>query len=250
MSNLPLSLTYLRTCAMMFSIYCVFYGVTQWLEDGRGLSPIAAGLVLLPMTGLATVVSVPVSRRNLVRGSLLAAAGATLVVGALLSLMNVHTAMVVLVVTTLIFGVAVGLASVSNQAALVAQVPSAQLGTASGLLRTFTYIGAILSSVLTGAAYSRGVTTSGLHTIAVALIVVAILVLALCAFDRRLPWRALRSETGLKQQHETGVPDDEGHQENLQEVPNVEEFNCSEQSGRSHHRGGRRDRARDRDRIG
>jgi hypothetical protein len=28
MSNLPLSLTYLRTCAMMFSVYCVFYGVT------------------------------------------------------------------------------------------------------------------------------------------------------------------------------------------------------------------------------
>jgi MFS family permease len=100
----------------------------------------------------------------------------------------------VLVVTTLIFGVAVGLASVSNQAALVAQVPSAQLGTASGLLRTFTYIGAILSSVLTGAAYSKGVTTSGLHTIAVALIVVAILVLALCTVDRRLPWRAFRRD--------------------------------------------------------
>jgi hypothetical protein len=49
------------------------------------------------------------------------------------------------------------------------------------------------------------VTSSGLHTIALAPIAVAIAVLALYAFDRRLPWRALGSETGQKQ-HETGSP--------------------------------------------
>src|SRR5258708_12355182 len=44
------------------------------MEGARGLAPEQAGLVLLPMGAVAAFVSHPVSRRNLVRGPLVACA--------------------------------------------------------------------------------------------------------------------------------------------------------------------------------
>lgn len=52
--------------------------VTQWLEAGRGFSAISTGLLLLPMTALSGVIIAPISRRNLVRGPVIAASIACL----------------------------------------------------------------------------------------------------------------------------------------------------------------------------
>jgi hypothetical protein len=51
----------------MLCIYTVFYGLIQWIEAGRGLSAMSAGLMLLPMTVLSGLIVRPVSQRNLLR---------------------------------------------------------------------------------------------------------------------------------------------------------------------------------------
>ena len=73
-SNRALTRTYLRFGLVLLCLYVVLYGITQWVEGVRGLSETEAGLMLLPMTLVSGLVIAPVSRRNLVRGPVIAAA--------------------------------------------------------------------------------------------------------------------------------------------------------------------------------
>jgi hypothetical protein len=58
-TNRALSRTYLRVALTMMCAYTVLYGVTQWLQAGRGLSAEDAGLLLLPMTAVSAVPARP-----------------------------------------------------------------------------------------------------------------------------------------------------------------------------------------------
>ncbi len=55
--NQALNRTYLRWAVLCLCIYTVLYGVTEWLQAGRGLSPLDAGLLLLPMSAVAAVIA-------------------------------------------------------------------------------------------------------------------------------------------------------------------------------------------------
>ena len=72
-SNGALTRTYIRTGLTFLGIYTVLYGITQWIEVGRGFSAEQAGLLMLPLTAVSIVVARPVSARNLVRGPLIVA---------------------------------------------------------------------------------------------------------------------------------------------------------------------------------
>ncbi|MCQ4043066.1 MFS transporter [Streptantibioticus rubrisoli] len=188
--NRALSATYLRTAVTMLVPYAILYGLPQWLQESRGLSAIMIGLLLLPMSLLASLVAIPFSRRQLVRMPLLAAAGSALG-GALVMVFFGHgTPVIVIATVTLLFGVTTGLGSVGNQTALYAQVSPDQIGTASGLLRTFTYLGAILSSSLVGLAFGRTANDAGLHILAIALAALASLLL-LTTIASRVPANTL-----------------------------------------------------------
>ena len=64
-SNLALTRTYLRWALAGLCIYTVLYGLTQWLQAGRGISAQETGLLLLPMSALAAVLTRPrPDRRN------------------------------------------------------------------------------------------------------------------------------------------------------------------------------------------
>lgn len=184
-----LSRTYLRTVASFLVTTSVMYGYTQWLQESRGMSATAAGLAVLPITGVAALVSAPVARRNLVRAPLLVSAVAALLAAAGLWFLDSGTTVPLLVGVTVLAGLHVGLATVGNQAALYVQAPVEALGTASGFLRTSVYLGSIGSATVIGSAFGNGVTDGGLHTMAVVLLVASSVLLALTAGDRRLPWR-------------------------------------------------------------
>jgi hypothetical protein len=64
---------------------------------------------------------------------------------------------------------------------------AAVVGTASGIYRTFGYIGSIASATITGIFFHTQVDDHGLHQIALVLIGVSALVLAMVLLDRRLP---------------------------------------------------------------
>jgi sugar phosphate permease len=101
-----------------------------------------------------------------------------------------QSAVVWIVAITVAFGITLGTGSISNQLVLYAAVPAAQIGTASGLFRTFGYIGSIASSAMIGVTFRNTVSDGGLHVIGAIMAVVSIAALALTLADRSLPGSA------------------------------------------------------------
>jgi MFS family permease len=184
--NLALTRSYLRWAVMCLCIYTVLYGVTQWLQAGRGLSALAAGLVLLPMSAVGGIIARPVSQRNLLRAPLLVAGVSCLAGSAGVLLLTSSTPLAAIVGVTLLFGITIGTGASANQTALYAQVEAAQIGTASGLFRTFGYIGSIASSAIISIVFHASVSDHGLHVIAVIMTAVSAAALVLTVADRRL----------------------------------------------------------------
>ena len=184
--NAALTRTYLRYALVALCVYVVLYGITQWLEAGRHMSALGAGLLLLPMSVISGVVAVPISRRNLIRGPVIVAALASLVGSAGVLVLASGTNIVWIVLITLAFGVALATAASGNQIALYTQAPREQLGVASGLFRTFGYVGSIASSAITGIVFHKSVSDSGVHLIGLIMIGVSIFAVGLSVFDRRL----------------------------------------------------------------
>jgi MFS family permease len=191
-SNKALARTYLRFGLVMLCIYVVMYGITQWIEAVRGLSETEAGLLLLPMTLLSGLVILPVSRRNLVRGPVIAAAVGCLAGSAGVLALSRGSSIGWVIVITLAFGVVTGFATGGNQTSLYSQAPADQLGTASGLLRTFGYIGSIASSAITGIVFRTHVTDGGVHLIGWIMVAVSLVLVLVSVGDRALP-----AKTGL-----------------------------------------------------
>ena len=184
--NLALTRTYLRWAVLCLCIYTVLYGVTQWLQAARGLSPLDAGLLLLPMSAVSAVIARPVSQRNLLRMPLVTAAAACLAGSAGVLILTTSTPVAWIVVITLLFGVATGTGASANQTALYTQVDAGQIGTASGLLRTFGYLGSIASSAIIAITFRTSVSDHGLHVTGVIMVAVSVLALVLIAADRHL----------------------------------------------------------------
>lgn len=178
--------TYLRFAIVMLCSYVVLYGITQWLEAVRGLSEFSAGLLLLPMTLVSGLVVIPVSRRNLIRSPLLVAAVACVAAG--IAVLFLHTAawFVLTLVITIVLGIAQGAGVSSNTTALYTQTRAEQLGTASGLLRSFGYLGSIASSAIIGIVFHHDVSNAGITTIGWIMLAVSLFLLSITAFDRTL----------------------------------------------------------------
>jgi MFS family permease len=185
-ANRALSRTYLRVALTMMCAYTVLYGVTQWLQAGRGLSAEDAGLLLLPMTAVSAVLARPISTRNLVRAPLIAGAVSCLLGSAGVLVLVTSTPIVWIVVITLLFGITLGASISANQTTLYSQVAADQLGTASGLFRTFGYLGSIASSALISIVFHTHVNDHGLHTIGLIMVIVSVLGLIVVLADRNV----------------------------------------------------------------
>jgi MFS family permease len=184
--NLPLIRTYIRTLLAQTIAYAVLYGFTQWLESGRGLSATGAGLVLLPMSLVGIGVSTLTGRRPEFRAKLLVGAFSQVVACSLMLLLSDHSAIWLPILVAVVMGLPQGLNSLANQNAVYYQADPARVGASAGLLRTFTYLGAMVAAAAYGAFFRNGAGTTGLHHFAVFLIVVAALLLAVILSDRSL----------------------------------------------------------------
>ncbi|MER6947505.1 hydrolase [Nonomuraea sp. NPDC000554] len=184
--NAPLLATYGRQLLAYTTSYAFLYGFTQWLEEGRSLSPSAAGLVLLPMSAAAIAVTAVTGRRAEVRGKLVVGAVTQLAGCAALLLVGSSTAVWLLALVGALIGVPQGLNGLANQNALYAQADPSRMGSSAGLLRTFMYLGAVLASAANAACYRHGATTGGLHQLVWLLLGIAVLFLAVTLADRSL----------------------------------------------------------------
>ncbi|MFT4211296.1 MAG: MFS transporter [Microbacterium sp.] len=185
----PLVRTYLRQALTLMAAYTVLYGYVQWLEQGRGLGAGISGLVMLPMSAVAAVSAAVISRRAYIRVPLLISALAIIAGGVAMLFVDGGTSVVLLVGLSLVFGVVMGMNSTSNQAALYTQTTAAEMGVASGLLRTAAYLGAIFASAVIGLIFPGQADDAGLRLMAAVLVTVGIGVLLLVVLDRRIPVR-------------------------------------------------------------
>lgn len=185
-SNLALTRTYVRFAIVMLCSYVVLYGITQWLQATRDVSEVATGLLLLPMTLISGIVVIPVSRRNLIRGPLLLAALGCAAAGVAVLFLHTGAWLVLTLLITLLLGVAQGAALSSNTTALYTQAPADLIGTASGLLRSFGYLGSIASSAIIGVVFLDSATDAGVGTIGWIMLGVSVVLLAITYFDRSL----------------------------------------------------------------
>ena len=70
-------------------------------------------------------------------------------------------------------GLPQGLNGLANQTALYQQADPARIGSSAGLLRTCVYVGALISAAANAHFFQYGATTSGLHEMAIFLLVVS-----------------------------------------------------------------------------
>ncbi|WP_328470971.1 MFS transporter [Streptomyces sp. NBC_00448] len=184
--NRPLSLTYLRHGMTYLVVYCVMYGYAQWLEDAHGYSSATAGLLMLPMSVAAMATSLLGARTKGIRAPLITAAVLLLGGSGLLLAAGHTTPAVALGAAGALFGLPQGLTSTANQAAVYAQAPSGETGSAAGLQRTSQYLGAITAASLIGLFYGRRATDAGLHEMALTSAGLGVAVLVLTVADRSL----------------------------------------------------------------
>lgn len=184
--NAPLRRTYLRNAGMSVGQYCVLYGLSQWIEQSRHLSPIATGLTLLPMAFIGAVSSGIVSRWSWLRLPLTGSGIAAALGGVLMLGLRADSSVVLVLLVSLLFGISMGVGVVGNQAALYLQSPAEDIAVASGLLRTSSYIGAVFSASLIGVTYGSEASDAGLHTIAWVLVGIGVALALAAVLDRAL----------------------------------------------------------------
>ncbi|MCG2796929.1 MAG: MFS transporter [Cellulomonas sp.] len=192
--NGPLLRTYLRQLLFAVVSYSIVYGYPQWMEGSRGLSPSAAGLLVLPMFASAITVTALSGRRPQIRGKLVVGAVALLAGAATLLLVDDRSPMWLLVAIALLLGVPQGLNSLANQNAVYHQARADRVGSAAGLLRTAMYLGAIVSSAAAAAAYGTRASTAGLHHLVLLLLGCSALLCVVVLTDRSL--RRVGNEPG------------------------------------------------------
>ncbi|MEU6511227.1 MFS transporter [Streptomyces sp. NPDC046942] len=200
----PLSLLRRRTvvisCVTGFAFMAGFYGMvfvfSLYLQQERGLSPLATGLAFVPMTVLSAFIN-PISARAAERfGPRVPIAGGLLLMTAgLLALAAVpgSTPTWALALLMLPVGTGIALASPPTTGLLVNSVPAERTGTASGIFNTSRQLGGALAVAVFGALISdQADVLPGIH---LSLLLAALLLAAAAAASTFL--RPVRHPSGL-----------------------------------------------------
>jgi MFS family permease len=185
--NRPLQRTYLRQLLVGLGTYAALYGTSQWMEQSAHLSASAVGFILIPFSGLSIILARVISGRGWIRWPLVLSGVALLLTAGVVLLIQHDSSVFLLIGMTLLFGFTNGFASFANQATLYVQTPAAEIAVASGLYRTFSYVGAIFSASLIGITFGRSATDAGLHTLGWVLAGIAVVIVLMVVLDRRIP---------------------------------------------------------------
>jgi DHA2 family multidrug resistance protein-like MFS transporter len=159
-----LRLSALANATTMFALTGLLFFSAQYLVLVHGLSPMDAGLVLLPgfvVTILAGLAAARLGRRYPLRalvpaGLLLAASGYVLC-----TLLGAGSSVAVLLAASVLVGAGIGLSETITNDAILAAAPPDRAGSASAVSETAYEIGAVLGTAVLGsvlsAAYRAGV---------------------------------------------------------------------------------------------
>ena len=127
---------------------------TLYLQDVRGLSPLQAGLYIIPMAALQLVFSVVSGRLVAHRGSrlsLLAGGGAMTAAALMLTVLTPQTSSAYLLGSYALFGAGMGLLNPPITNTAVSGMPGAQAGVAAAIASTSRQVGMTLGVAVIGA---------------------------------------------------------------------------------------------------
>ncbi len=127
---------------------------TLYLQDIRGLSPLDAGLYTLPMAGVMLVIAPLAGRIVGARGPRLPLIGGSVAViasGLILTEITAHTAISVLFVAYVLFGLGMGLINPPITNTAVSGMPPSQAGVAAAVASTGRQVGGTLGVAVLGA---------------------------------------------------------------------------------------------------
>lgn len=185
-SNPALVGTYLRIVLTFVVTYGVIFGVTPWLQEGRGLSGSAAGLLVFVMSAFAIVASVMGTWGSRPFWVLLVTA-LFLLAGSLAAVPLVGTSPIFYIGFTMsLFGVANGMAQVANQVMVYRASPAAQVAASAGLSRTAQYVGAMTATGAIALAHSPGPQDRDIERLALIFVSVSALLVILTVIDPAL----------------------------------------------------------------
>lgn len=146
---------------------------TLYLQEERGMSALSAGLMMLPIAGM-TIVCAPISGRLVgARGSrlpLMLGGTGIIISSAILTSLTASTAIGVLVLAYVVFGLGFGMVNPPITDTAVAGMPPAQAGVAAAVASTSRQVGQTLGVAIIGAVVAVGLTgtlgTGSFHAVA------------------------------------------------------------------------------------
>ncbi len=133
---------------------------TLYLQDVRALSPLRAGLFLLPMAAVTSVVAPLSGRLVAARGPRLPlfVAGTGMCVGALaLTQLSAHTGYGWLLASYVVFAIGFGMVNAPITNTAVSGMPNAQAGVAAAIASTSRQVGAVLGVAVVGSVINAGI---------------------------------------------------------------------------------------------
>jgi EmrB/QacA subfamily drug resistance transporter len=179
-----LATQFFLACAQAsFFVYLAFY-----LQLGRGLGPIEAGLVFTIIAVAYVAVSGPAPALTARFGrSVVAAGGVSLTAGLGLIALAVNGSLLDLVPGLALAGVGIGLCFTPLTSIVLANVEPARAGAASGAMSTMQQIGYALGVAVTGVIFFGAVDQGFAHAFELSLIQLSALCAAVAALTRLLP---------------------------------------------------------------
>jgi len=139
---------------MALAAFAAFlFVMTLYLQDGRGYSPVQAGLILLPLA-VAVMVSAPLSGRLVARygprPSLCIAGAGTAAGAALLLTLSATTPLPVIQVALLVFGIGAGMVNAPVTTTAVSGMPADRSGVAAATATTSRQVGQAIGVAVGG----------------------------------------------------------------------------------------------------
>jgi len=161
--SVPLASAIVMALFALCGFQAFLFVTTLYLQDVRGLSPMAAGLCLLPIGGLVLLLSIVSGRLVAAHGPrrpLLVAGGALAVGGAVLLWLTPDTALPLVMGMYLLVGVFLGMVNPPITNTAVSGMPRSMAGLAGALAssgrQTGTTLGVAIAGAIVGPALGRG----------------------------------------------------------------------------------------------
>ncbi|NGN95573.1 MFS transporter [Nocardioides sp. KC13] len=151
---------YVSRILIVGAMFSTFYFLSQYLQNVRGLSPLATGLVFIPLTGMFFAMVYVVRRATpmVSRSGLLLTSLATAGIGmAWLSRIDATTSVASILPPLLVLGVGQGIAIILLTDFGMAEVDPGDAGAASGLVNTAHQLGGSIGLALLTVVYGSAV---------------------------------------------------------------------------------------------